>query len=208
LVFGFGLSVFAQNEITPCPEIDVSGGEVNPEILMSMSFSVNVGDEAKNLKLEYKWTVSHGKMIEGQGTPSIKIDTNGLNDVNITATVEIKGLPENCANTDSETGSAVICYRVRLFDEYGRLSTGEFKARLENLYVELGNNPNFQGYVIIYGTDKEIADRERQIAKAISFLKLDASRVTVVSGGANPNAAGIWTKVWVVPPGVDSPQPD
>jgi len=31
--------------------------------------------------------------------------------------------------------------------------------------------------------------------------------VTVVRGGANPQGAGVWTKVWIVPPGADNPNP-
>lgn len=203
LVFSF--SVFAQNERSPCPTIEVVGGGINPD--ETMSFSVKVGDEAKNLNLEYKWTVSQGKIIEGQGTPSVKIDTTGLSDVNITANIEIKGLPENCAKTDSEIGSVIICYREILFDQYGKLSANKIKERIQNLYNELGNNPNSQGYIINYGTDKEIAIREKQITKASSLVRLDPIRLTIVSGGSNPNGAGVWTKVWIVPPGTDNPQP-
>ena len=75
------------------------------------------------------------------------------------------------------------------------------------LYMSaLGSEPNSQGYIINYGTDKEIAAREKQITKAINFRKYDSSRVTVVNGGANPNGAGVNTKVFVVPPGAANPQ--
>ena len=97
----------------------------------------------------------------------------------------------------------------RLFDTFGPLPDDEVKARIQNLYVELGNNPQAQGYIINYGTDKEIANRERQIRKAITFLKLDPSRVTLVRGGANPSGeTGVFTRVWIVPPGADNPTPD
>jgi len=202
----FSVSAFAQNENKPCPTIDVSGGGVI-SLDEPMSFSVKVSDEAKNLDLKYQWTTSQGKIIEGQGTPSIKIDITKLANINITATIEIEGLPENCANADSETGSVIICYRHRLFDEYEKLPYSHIQARISNLYAELGNNSTAQGYIINYGTDKEIATREKQIRKAITSLTLDSSQISIVNGGANPNGAGVWTKIRIVPPGADNPQP-
>ena len=112
---------------------------------------------------------------------------------------------ERCDRTRSETGSVDKKKEPYLFDQFGKLPDDEVKARIQNLYVELGANPNSQGYIINYGTDREVAAREKQIQKAINFLNLDGSRVTVVRGGANPNGAGVWTKVWIVPPGADNP---
>jgi len=172
-----------------------------------MSFSVIISDEAKNSNLEYKWKLSAGKIASGQGTNSISIDTVGLRNENIVAEVKIKGLSANCANTASEVGSVLAKLSLELFDEYGKLPYGEVAARVQNLYIQLGNLPNYQGYIINYGTDKEIAARERQIQRAIRFLKLDTNSVTIVRGGANPNGAGAWTKVWVLPPGAEFPLP-
>lgn len=190
-----------------CATLDVTGGGVvNPGETMSFTANVSGGTATD---ITYNWTVSNGTISGGQGTPSITVDTTGLSDTNITATVEIggNGFCPTCTRTDSETGSVTRIPEARLFDEFGKLPDDEVKARIQNLYVELGNNPNSQGYIINYGTDREITNRERQIRKAIDFLKLDASRVTLVRGGANPNGAGVWTKVWIVPPGANNPQP-
>jgi len=191
-----------------CPTLDVVGpsGVVQPGEAMNFTANVSGGTATD---ITYNWTVSAGSITSGQGTPSITVDTTGLDGQNITATVDIggTGFCENCPRNDSETGSVDRKPQPRLFDEFGKLPDDEVKARIQNLYVELGNNPNSQGYIINYGTDKEITNRERQIRKAIDFLKLDASRVTLVRGGANPNGAGVWTKVWIVPPGADNPQP-
>lgn len=194
--------------INPCACADLNvtgGGVVNPGETMSFTANVSGGTATD---ITYNWTVSNGTISGGQGTPSITVNTEGLSDTNIEATVEIggNGFCENCPRRDSETGSVTKKNEPRLFDEFGKLPDDEVKARIQNLYVELGNNPNSQGYIINYGTDKEITNRERQIRKAIDFLKLDASRVTLVRGGASPNG-GVWTKVWIVPPGADNPQP-
>ncbi|HVE58085.1 MAG TPA: hypothetical protein VNB22_14735, partial [Pyrinomonadaceae bacterium] len=112
-----------------------------------------------------------------------------------------------CASTASETGSVAPKLIGCAFDQYGKLTTNEVKARIQNLYVELGNNPSSQGYIINYGTDEEMTNREKQIQKAINFLKFDANRVTIARGSAEPNETGLRTIVWIVPPGAEFPKP-
>lgn len=207
LTLVFSVSAFAQNALSNCAKIEVSGGGVI-QTGEPMTFTANVTGLTKNSTLEYEWTVSNGTITSGQGTPSITIDTTGLSDTNITAEVKIKGLFDNCANTASETGSVtVVCRLPRTFDEFGKLSNNEVTARIKNLSIELENSPNLQGYIIIYGTDKEIANREKQIQKAINFFKLDANRITTVRGGENSNETGVYTKILIVPLGADFPQP-
>jgi hypothetical protein len=206
LVLGFGFSAFAQTEKSPCSTIDVNGGGAfRPG--EPTSFTAHIGDDANSSKFEYEWIITAGTIAAGQGTSTITVDTTGFWDKGITATVEIKGLPEGCKNTVSETTVCNCTGDPRLFDEIGKLPDSHIQARISNLYIELGNNSSTQGYIINYGTDKEIAVRERQINKAITSLKLDANRVTVVRGGENPNGAGVWTKVWILPPGAEFPKP-
>lgn len=206
LTLFFSFSVFAQNTNSLCAKIQVvGGGVIQPG--ESMNFTANVTGTTKNSTLEYEWKVSSGKIASGQGTSSIIIDTTGLEDINITAEVKIKGFYDNCVSAASETGSVAPKLIGCAFDQFGKKLTNEVKARIQNLYVELGNNLNSQGYIINYGTDEEMANREKQIQKAISFLKFDANRVTIVRGGENRNGAGVWTIVWIVPPGAEFPKP-
>jgi hypothetical protein len=210
LVFAFGLSVFGQTDIAACPTIDVQGGGVwQPE--EPMSFSAIVGGDAKGLKIEYLWTVSGGKITEGQGASSIKvekIEIKGLGNINVTATVEVKGFPSNCANTASETAGIIIHYRNVLFDEFGKPREAEVSTRIENLFLRLAEEPGSQAYFINYGTEREIAGRETQLLRVIRLSKLDLKRVTIINGGANYRSAGVFTRVWIVPPGVEPPTPD
>jgi hypothetical protein len=192
-----------------CPTLDVSGGGV-VQPGETLNFTANLSGGSDTSGVTYNWTVSAGTISSGQGTPSISVDTTGLSNTNVVASVEVTGpgLCENCRTlTGQETGSVQAKPEPRLFDEFGPLSNDDVKARIQNLYVELGNNPGAQGYIINYGTDREVARREKQIRDAITFLNLDASRVTLVNGGANPNGKGVYTKVWIVPPGADNPQP-
>ena len=90
------------------------------------------------------------------------------------------------------------------FDEFETAANGYVKMKMDSFYLELTNNPNSQGYIFNFGTDKEIAMREKQIINAIRFRKFDSSRVTIVK-------AGFWktvkTEIWIVPAGAENPQP-
>ena len=90
-------------------------------------------------------------------------------------------------------------------DTFGPLSNDDVKARVQQFYTQLANNPTSQGYIITYGTPKQIAARRTQITKAITFLKLDPSRVTFVDGGDKGN--GVETHFYLVPPGAAPPVP-
>ena len=173
-----------------------------------MMFTANIDTKGKDLNLKYIWTVSGGKIITGQGTLSISVEW--IPEQNFTVTIEIEGFPEGCPNTSSEVG---ISCGLRppssiLVDEFGNLPNGGLRARFDTFLIALGNQPNAQGYIVNYGTNKEITRREQLIRNQLTFRKYDASRITFVRGGANPNGeSGVWTRLWVVPPGAEPPTP-
>lgn len=206
-VLFFAFAVSAQtNPNTTCPMIDVTGGGSRVGLNEPTTFTAQV--EGYDLsKLSFKWTVSTGDILEGQGTLSIKVLQKNYNE-NLTAVFEVIGLPDGCPTAASETASPICPPKARLFDEYGSLPNGELKARTQNLYVELGNISGAQGYIITYGTDREMARSEKQLRAVIRSLNLDASRLTLLRGGANPRGKGVWTRVWIVPPGAENPTPD
>jgi hypothetical protein len=207
LALFFSFSAFAQNQNQLCSKMPGTGGVV--EAGTPMKFVATLSGKTDNLTLEYEWKVSAGTIVSGQGTCSITVDTTGLADgTNITAEVTVKGLPEGCPNMASETGSIAVPKIIgEPLDRFGKLPRDEVKARMDALFVALGNEPNAQGYIINYGTDKEIAAREKIFRDAIAFRKYDVSRITFIRGGANPNGEGIWTIVWIVPPGAEPPTP-
>ena len=202
LIFSFSVLGQAENQL--CAKTPGTAGVV--EAGTPMKFVATVSGKTEGLTLGYQWKVSAGTIISGQGTCSITVDTTGLaGGTNITAEVTVKGFPECCPNTASETGSVAPKPEREKYDEFGKLPNDEVKARIQNMYVELGNNPNAQGYVINYGTEKEIAARERQIQEAIRFLKLDGNRLTMIRGGAN--SFGTRSIIWIIPPGAKPPTP-
>jgi len=83
-----------------CPTVTVScrtevkEGEAIPFIAI-----VNGGDSS--VVPSYNWEVSTGRIIEGQGTASIKLDMTGFGGHSPTATVTISGYDSVCAMTAS-----------------------------------------------------------------------------------------------------------
>jgi len=56
-------------------------------------------------KLQYKWTLSNGgEILEGQGTPEIKVETLGYQGEEIKAILTVRGFSKRCKNKASATG--------------------------------------------------------------------------------------------------------
>ncbi len=190
-----------------CASISVTGpaGITAPGNTMTFTASVT-GGTADNMT--YNWTVDSGTIESGQGTPSIVVATDSsMAGSTVTATVDIGGQAPscNCPTTASDTGVVAENPEPTQIDEFGKLPNDEVRGRIDNMFVILSNNPDAQGYIINYGTDREIAAREKLIQNHINFRKYDRSRVTMVRGG-NPDGVQN-TKVYTVPPGAENPIP-
>ncbi len=105
-----------------CPDIDAGS---------TLRFVAKM-DAASSAKVTFKWTVSAGRIISGQGTSSITVDATGFEGKTITATVEVGGIPDGCGNKAScSTPIVDPPPPARKFDEYGDLSWAEERARLD-----------------------------------------------------------------------------
>ena len=137
-----------------CPTVSVTGpaGITQPGEKFVFAGAVE-GDVPKNVS--YQWEVSGGRIVEGQGTLKMSAYADWRRDgANVTATLNVLGLPDGCAKSVSESaGAACKCESV-LIDEFGKLASAAIKKRLEKFFVELQNNPKDQGYIILYGTEK------------------------------------------------------
>ena len=192
-----------------CPTVSVTGPDAITEPGGVMTFTANLSGGSGS-DYTYTWKVSQGDIIEGQGTPVIRVQTSeGMAGQNIVAMVTIGNTCSgaNCANTAMETGGIKEGKpKTTERERFGPLQNDDVKARIQNLYIDLNNNPSDRAVIINYGSAKDIAKREKQIRDAIKFLKQDASRVTLVRGG--DNGSGIETVVFIVPSGADAPTPE
>jgi hypothetical protein len=189
-----------------CPTLSVTGPAGVTDRGGSMTFTANVsGGSAQNIT--YNWSVSAGTIASGQGTPSITVTAPSDGTPNVTATVTI-GLDVDCACTKEASETAPVAGEILpvLVDEFGKLPNDDIRGRLDAFFAELSNNPNNQGYIINYGTDREIAARERLITNHIQFRNFDRSRITLVRGGTSPDGEPR-TKLYRIPPGANNPAP-
>jgi hypothetical protein len=53
------------------------------------------------IKPTFHWSLTAGSIVSGQGTSMIPIDTTGLGGSGISATVDLGGLPRECATTSA-----------------------------------------------------------------------------------------------------------
>ncbi|HEY0658562.1 MAG TPA: hypothetical protein VGD05_08810 [Pyrinomonadaceae bacterium] len=86
-----------------CPEIKIDGSKVVDDKTEPQFFSVSIiGGSAENIS--YKWKVSDGEIIGGQGRSVIKVDLTKVNTNEISATVKIDGIcGDFCPNIVSFT---------------------------------------------------------------------------------------------------------
>lgn len=190
-----------------CANLSVSGPAGITRPGDAMTFTANVSGGAQTVT-NYAWTVSSGTIESGQGTPSITVRTDAsMAGGNVTATVDIGAGQEgcNCVTTASETAPVAAVPEAVLIDQFGKLPNDEIRGRLDTFFTELQNNPDNQGYIINYGTDREIAAREKLITNHIAFRKFDRSRITLVRGGDTGEGAS--TKLYRIPPTAANPAP-
>lgn len=194
-----------------CPVITVTGPAsiVSPGENMTFTASVTGGSPDSTT---YNWTVSAGMIVSGQGTPTIVVQTDrAMGGMSVTATLEVANADwlMECTRTASETGTVVSNHSARLVDEFRTAGSNceEGFARLDAFLIELQNNPNDQGVIILYS--ETVAPRSGRIRKQqlVSYLrsrKFDQTRVTFIDGSLMKDAM---TQFWMVPPGAESPVP-
>lgn len=102
---------------------------------------------------------------------------------------------------------------ARKLDEFGGLfSSCDFGARLDNLAIELQNNPDTDGYVIVYGPEGKVSGAgvfRLEVTRdyLVNTRGLDPARVKTFYGGRYKELDEVYTELWVIPPGAAPPEP-
>lgn len=182
-----------------CPDVQQAGTPV--------TFTASLSGGTPGVTPVYNWVVSAGKILSGQGTSTITVDTAGLAGQPLTATVEVAGYNLECR---AQCQAAVPAPQgPSKFDEIGEIQRDDEKARLDVFAIELQNSPGAQGYIIgyggrnrRYGTGAQRAQRARDYV--VTTRGLEASRIVTLEGSARETGA---TELWIVPAGATPPRP-
>lgn len=92
-----------------CPSFRVSCFSNSKDSGIPISCMVYPSGLRPDHRLTYNWTLSNGVITSGQGTPTIRIDTSG--EENVTAMVEVIGLGPKCDTRASFRSTAAIVSR-------------------------------------------------------------------------------------------------
>ena len=180
-----------------CPEKVVVGEP--------LTFRSNVTGGTGNVPHIYNWTVTAGRIIEGQGTDTIRVDTTGLAGQSVTATLRMGGYQLDCSATC--TVNFPVPLECRKFDEYPTIAYNDEKARLDNFAIALQNDPTSTAYVIVYpGQRGRPTDVQRHTNRAVDYLVnsrgINATRIVTLVG---PARDVLMIDLWLCPQGARPP---
>lgn len=210
---------YVENTITrPCPydvRIDGPDSVIEGDLITFAAFNAVTNSTTP---INYKWSVSpeSARITSGLGTSAITIDTTGLGDQTVSATLDVtddiygtKCFQNIAVNTRVDRQKIP---EPRRFDEFVSQAFDDDKARLDSFVIEMQNNPDSQGYIILYqGTDKtSVRSRnvdvlnKRTLDYLVNTRGVDPRRISIVQGGTRLKTT---YELWIVPPGAQPPVP-
>jgi hypothetical protein len=200
---------------SPCPyPVNVT----SPSVVNDgdiVTFTADVGYAGPSA-LNYTWTVSPpaARILSGAGTPTITVDSSGLNGRRVTAilVVDDGSGDRNCRQTaQAATGVNALpkLSPPKRFDEFPSVAFDDDKARLDQMAIELQNSPGSTGYIIAYaGRRSRAGEADRMGKRAVDYLTttrgISRSRLVFVNGGYRETNA---FELWLVPQGAEPPRP-
>ena len=172
-IFGFGQG---------CPTIEFATPNAMPRPGDAFVVKALIKGSLGTGSLKYEWTTSSGLIEAGQNSGEISIRTS-LEDAakNISIKVNVSGLSPVCDNTASDiVGIADLTIVCGLGEEFGAEKANDVKARVDNIFIMLDNNPNtvvlFEMEFADSETPQERKMRVTRILDAIKFRKYDLNK--------------------------------
>src|SRR5687768_6041331 len=189
-----------------CPNVGITCPE-QIKAGQPLTFSSSLSGGTGNVPSIFNWTVSSGRIISGQGTSSITVDTSGLEGQSLKASLTMGGYEVECAA--SCTIEFPVPLTSRKFDEFPDIARNDEKARLDNLVIELQNDPTATAYIVIYpgarGRAGEVQTRSTGIIDyLVNSRGIDSRRVVTLVG---PKRDELMVQLWVSPQCALAPTP-
>ena len=173
-----------------------------------LTFRSTVSGGSPGVRQVYHWTVSAGRIIDGQGTDTIHVDTTGLAGQSVTATLSMGGYNLDCTATC--TVQFPVPVECRKFDEFPAIAYNDLKARLDNYAIELQNDPTATAYVIVYpGQNGRPGEVQKNTTRIVDYLVnsrgINAQRIVTLVG---PPRDVLLVELWLCPQGAKPPAGD
>lgn len=201
---------------SPCPyPVNVSAPPTVSEGDL-ITFTADVAYSGTSA-LNYTWTVSpyEAKIVNGAGTPTLTVDSTGLGGKRVTAVLVVDDGSGDAMCRQQAQASTMIPpppppreSPSREFDVCCTCSFDDQKARLDNLGIELQNDPSTTSYIIAYaGRTSRAGQADRLLARAKDYLvgkrRVDPARLVTLNGGYREEDC---VELWIVPQGATPPQ--
>ena len=193
-----------------CPAIEVTG-PTTAAVDQPLTFTSKYTGGTAGITPSLNWTVSPGTITEGQGTPTIRVDTTGMAGQTIRASLSLGGYNLECY---AETAVSIPVPKIisRRFDEFPDIARNDEKARLDNFAIEMQNDQTATAYVIVYpgkgSKGKKRDEVQQHAARVVDYLvnsrHLDQRRIVTLVG---PMRDQLGVELWVTPQGATPPNP-
>lgn len=192
-----------------CPEVKVYGPSSDYKVGEPVMFSVNVTGGDTKVTPQFRWVISDGKIVKGEKDAVLNVDSTGIVNDTITATVEVTGFAASCNTTMSSTAYFTRAPVAKKVDEFGVLKPKDEAARLDNFTIELQNDPMANAHVIVYaGKKSKAGDTQAALARIRKYLAdtrgVSEDRIVLIDGGSRIDPA---IELWVTPYGGSAPTP-
>ena len=191
-----------------CGIVDIDGPDaVDPGA--SAVFKVKITGPIHTTKPEFKWSLSAGTIMTGQGTDEITVDTIGLGEQVVNVTVELLGAPQGCRALASKATQVkvqpIVCGIA--FDRYGDIKFEDEKARLDNFAIQLMEHSPAVGIILVSAGKRTYHNEARErLDRAKSYLvnvrEIDPNRIVTVDCGFDSE---LRTTFYILPPGIVPP---
>ena len=195
-------------DVAYCPYVGVSGATYVPLLSGHLRFKASVSVNDKKVSPTFFWSVSEGRIADGQGTDAIDVELPQGASGEVVAKVEVHGYSLEClAERTAAYAKTTVGVTHFKLDEFGDIKSEDTKARLDNFAIELQNDPTLQAHLVVYGGRFDPRGRaERRAAWLKDYLVrtrgLDPARVNTVQGGFRNELSG---ELWLSLRGAPAP---
>jgi hypothetical protein len=182
-IFIFCFAVQAQEKTissSPCLTLTATHSGKN-SFLWGEQITISAATQDKP-DAKFNWTISSGKILNGQGTNTIAIDTNTTNgDLKVDLEVENNGAV--CSHSLSL--ERIACILPPEIDRYGNLPLEAEFARLDNVGATFAReSPEFQIFIIAQNGNKTDETKSlKRIVRAKKYLitthKIDSTKISL-----------------------------